>query len=57
MSFNLLLGNQVGGGHGKDAMTVVGAVDGAFAGNEINQELCHYSPSRQWFEPRGKRGG
>lgn len=37
MSFNLLLGNQVGGGHGKDAMTVVGAVGGAFAGNEIEK--------------------
>lgn len=32
-----LLGNQVGGGHGKDAMTVVGAVGGAFAGNEIEK--------------------
>ena len=32
-----LLGNQVGVGHDKDAMTVVGAVGGAFAGNEIEK--------------------
>lgn len=32
-----LLGHQVGGGNGKAAMTVVGAVGGAFAGNEIEK--------------------
>lgn len=32
-----LLGNQVGGGHGRDAATVVGAVGGAMAGNEIEK--------------------
>ncbi len=32
-----LLGNQGGVGHGKDAMTVVGAVGAAFAGNEIEK--------------------
>ncbi|QNA90738.1 glycine zipper 2TM domain-containing protein [Massilia sp. Dwa41.01b] len=32
-----LLGNQVGGGHGKEAMTVVGAIGGAFAGNQIEK--------------------
>lgn len=32
-----LLGHQVGGGNGKTAMTVVGAVGGAFAGNEIEK--------------------
>ena len=32
-----LLGNQVGGGNGKTAMTVIGAVGGAFAGNEIEK--------------------
>ena len=32
-----LLGHQVGGGHGKDAMTVVGAAGGAYAGNEIEK--------------------
>jgi outer membrane lipoprotein SlyB len=32
-----LLGNQVGGGHGKQAMTVVGAIGGAFAGNQIEK--------------------
>jgi outer membrane lipoprotein SlyB len=30
-----LLGNQVGGGRGKDIMTVVGAIGGAVAGNQI----------------------
>lgn len=30
-----LLGNQVGGGSGKDIMTVVGAVGGAVVGNQI----------------------
>jgi outer membrane lipoprotein SlyB len=33
-----LLGNQVGGGHGKEAMTVVGAIGGAFAGNQIERQ-------------------
>lgn len=32
-----LLGHQVGGGKGKTAMTVLGAVGGAFAGNEIEK--------------------
>jgi outer membrane lipoprotein SlyB len=32
-----LLGNQVGGGHGKDAMTIVGAIGGAMAGNEVEK--------------------
>jgi outer membrane lipoprotein SlyB len=34
-----LLGNQVGGGHGKDAMTVVGAIGGAMAGNQIEKSV------------------
>jgi outer membrane lipoprotein SlyB len=34
-----LLGNQVGAGHGRDAMTVVGAVGGAFAGNEVEKRV------------------
>ena len=34
-----LLGNQVGGGRGKTAMTVLGAVGGAFAGNEIEKNV------------------
>jgi len=34
-----LLGNQVGGGRGKDAMTVVGAVGGALAGNQIEKSV------------------
>ncbi len=32
-----LLGNQVGGGKGKDAATVVGAVGGAVVGNKIEE--------------------
>jgi outer membrane lipoprotein SlyB len=34
-----LLGNQVGGGHGKQAMTVVGAIGGALAGNQIEKQV------------------
>lgn len=34
-----LLGNQVGGGHGKQAMTVVGAIGGALAGNHIEKRV------------------
>jgi len=34
-----LLGNQVGAGRGKDVMTVVGAVGGAFAGNEVEKRV------------------
>jgi outer membrane lipoprotein SlyB len=34
-----LLGNQIGGGHGKEAMTVVGAVGGAVAGNQIEGQM------------------
>lgn len=33
-----LLGNQVGGGHGREAMTVVGAIGGALAGNQIEKQ-------------------
>lgn len=34
-----LLGNQIGGGHGKDAATVLGAVGGAVVGNEIEHRV------------------
>ena len=34
-----LLGNQVGGGRGKDVMTVVGAVGGAVAGNQVEKHV------------------
>ncbi len=34
-----LLGNQVGGGNGKTAMTVLGAAGGAFAGNKIEANM------------------
>jgi outer membrane lipoprotein SlyB len=32
-----VLGNQVGGGNGRKAMTVIGAIGGAVAGNEIEK--------------------
>ena len=34
-----LLGNQVGGGNGKTAMTVIGAVGGGFAGNAVEKNM------------------
>lgn len=34
-----LLGNQIGGGHGKDAATVLGAVGGAVVGNEVEHRM------------------
>ena len=34
-----LLGNQVGGGSGKTAMTVLGAAGGAFAGNQVEKNM------------------
>jgi outer membrane lipoprotein SlyB len=34
-----LLGNQVGAGRGRSAMTVIGAVGGAVAGNEIEKRV------------------
>jgi outer membrane lipoprotein SlyB len=34
-----LLGHQVGGGSGKTALTVLGAVGGAFAGNEVEKRV------------------
>ena len=34
-----LLGNQVGGGRGKDVATVIGAVGGVVAGNEIEKRV------------------
>ena len=34
-----LLGNQVGGGNGKTAMTVLGAAGGAYAGNQVEQNM------------------
>ncbi len=33
-----VLGHQVGAGRGKDAMTIVGAVGGAFAGNQVEKQ-------------------
>lgn len=34
-----LLGNQVGGGNGKTALTVLGVAGGAFAGNQIEKNM------------------
>ena len=34
-----VVGNQFGGGHGKDALTVLGAVGGALAGREVQQNM------------------
>jgi len=34
-----LLGNQVGGGNGKTAMTVLGVAGGAYAGNTIEKNM------------------
>jgi outer membrane lipoprotein SlyB len=34
-----LLGSQVGGGKGQSVMTVVGAVGGGFAGNEVEKRV------------------
>lgn len=34
-----VVGNQFGGGHGKDALTVIGAVGGALAGREIQRNM------------------
>lgn len=34
-----LVGSQIGGGRGKDLMTVVGAVGGAVAGNEVEKRV------------------
>jgi outer membrane lipoprotein SlyB len=41
-----ILGNQVGGGRGRTAMTVVGAGAGAYAGNEVEKNI-NKSPSYQ----------
>lgn len=34
-----LLGNQIGGGRGQDVMTVVGAIGGAVAGNQVEARV------------------
>ena len=34
-----MLGNQIGGGRGRDAATVIGALGGAVAGNQIGQNM------------------
>jgi outer membrane lipoprotein SlyB len=32
-----VVGHQIGGGHGKDAMTIIGAIGGALAGREVEK--------------------
>jgi outer membrane lipoprotein SlyB len=39
-----LLGNQVGGGNGKTAATVVGALGGAYVGNNVEQNRNAAAP-------------
>ena len=34
-----VLGHQTGGGHGRDAMTVLGAIGGAVAGNQVEKNV------------------
>ncbi|CPK75992.1 glycine zipper 2TM domain-containing protein [Bordetella pertussis] len=34
-----VVGNQFGGGHGRDALTVLGAVGGALAGREVERNI------------------
>ena len=41
----VLLGNQVGGGHGRQLATVAGAVGGAVAGNQVE---THMKTTRTW---------
>jgi outer membrane lipoprotein SlyB len=41
-----LLGNQVGGGNGKTAATVVGALGGAYVGNNVEQNRNAPAPDR-----------
>ncbi len=38
-----LLGNQLGGGHGRDATTVLGAAGGAYAGQQIEKSSKAYT--------------
>jgi uncharacterized protein YcfJ len=38
-----LIGNQMGGGNGKTALTVLGAVGGGVAGNEIEKNVKKYT--------------
>jgi uncharacterized protein YcfJ len=37
-----LAGNQIGGGHGKEAATAIGAVGGAVAGHEVGKKHDTY---------------
>jgi len=41
-----LLGNQVGGGTGRDIATVAGAIGGGFAGNEIQNRYVERRPGQ-----------
>lgn len=43
-----VVGNQIGGGNGRKAMTVLGAVGGGFAGHEVEKRVR----SETWYEAR-----
>ena len=47
-----VLGNQVGGGNGKTAATVIGAAGGAYAGNEIEKRNQQQQPEAYKFTIR-----
>jgi outer membrane lipoprotein SlyB len=41
-----VVGNQIGGGRGRDAMTVLGGVGGAFAGHSIEKNINRHTVYR-----------
>jgi outer membrane lipoprotein SlyB len=41
-----VVGNQIGSGHGRDAMTLLGGVGGAFAGNSIEKNITRHTVYR-----------
>jgi outer membrane lipoprotein SlyB len=43
-----VVGNQIGGGNGRKAMTVLGAVGGGYAGHEVEKRVR----SETWYEAR-----
>lgn len=51
-----ILGNQVGGGSGKTAATVLGAAGGAYAGNEIQKRNQQQQPDAYQFSIRMNNG-
>lgn len=51
-----ILGNQVGGGSGKTAATVLGAAGGAYAGHEIQKRNQQQQPDAYQFSIRMNNG-